>query len=99
MVVLIRNIVDGCDTNAQGAIVRAILDSRFRDNNPIALDFSGIFNVTSSFVNTAFVDFIDDNGFDQFKKLVSLKNVNRQVGSMVMSRIKSVAAKSDLAAQ
>lgn len=98
MVIFIRNIVDGCDTNAQGVIVRAVLDSQLRDSNPVVLDFSGIFNVTSSFVNTAFVDFIDDHGFDQFKKLVSLKNVNRQVGSMVTSRVKSVAAKSDLAA-
>ena len=98
MVILIQNIVDGCDTNAQGARVRTIIDEHLRDGSSIALDFSGIFNVTSSFVNTAFVDFIDEHGFDQFKKTVSLKNVNRQISSMVTSRVKSVAAKLELAA-
>lgn len=87
MVILMRNIVDGCDTNAQGAVVRSVIDSYLNQGKAVTLDFSDVFNVTSSFVNTAFVDLFDTYSVDQFKALVSLNNVNRQIGTLIKSRV------------
>jgi hypothetical protein len=98
MVIFVRNIVDACDTNAQGAIVRNVLDSYLRDGTHVTLDFSGVFNVTSSFVNTAFSDLLDDYDFGYFKSLVSLKNVNRQASALIKSRMNSAFAKKAVAA-
>lgn len=98
MVILIHKVVAGCDTNAQGAVVRKMLAAKIQDGNPVSLDFSNIFNVTSSFVNTAFIDLLEDLGVDKFKKLVLFKNVNRQIGMLIKSRVSAVAGKPTLAA-
>ncbi|MBV1865165.1 MAG: STAS-like domain-containing protein [Rhodobacteraceae bacterium] len=58
MVIVIQSIVDGCDTNAQGAIVQTMLRKYLSQQATVTLDFSGVFNVTSSFVNTAFVELL-----------------------------------------
>ena len=91
MVIVIQSIVDGCDTNAQGAIVQTMLRKYLSQQATVTLDFSGVFNVTSSFVNTAFVELLDDYNFDLFKSLVTIKNVNRQIGTLIKSRMEKEA--------
>ncbi|CUH46338.1 STAS-like domain-containing protein [Ruegeria atlantica] len=98
MVVYIRDIVDGCDTNAQGAVLSALLDANLSKMQSVTLDFTDVFNVTSSFVNTAFVDLMDRHDLAQFKQHVKLRNVNRQIATLVKSRLASMEAKSAMAA-
>lgn len=83
MVIFIRDIVKSCDTNAQGAIVYDTVLARLNKDCVLTLDFSGVFNVTTSFVNTAFVDLLDQLSFDTIKSRLAISNANRQVGALI----------------
>lgn len=87
MVVNVNSIVEGCDTNDQGAVVRDLLASNLKAGKDVVLDFSNVFNVTSSFVNTAFVDLFDEHSVDEFKKHVKLKNLSKQSATLIRSRV------------
>ena len=98
MVIIICDMVSSCDTNAQGDVVKSALLTHLRTNQCVALDFSGVFNVTSSFLNTAFIEAVEELGLDRFKRLVSIKNANRQVTTMIKSRISDRAQKAVISA-
>lgn len=87
MVTLVLDIVDACDTNAQGEVILSLLDANIVAGKKVTLDFAGVFNVTSSFVNVAFVELLDRHDFQTFGRLVSLKNANRQVASLIKQRV------------
>ncbi|MDE4305617.1 STAS-like domain-containing protein [Phaeobacter gallaeciensis] len=89
MVVVVKSVVGACDTNAHGAVLRDLILDGLDRQQPMCLDFTGIFNATSSFVNTAFLEVVEQRGFDAFKANVSLKNVNKQIAGLVRSRLSS----------
>lgn len=92
MVKNVKNLVDGCDTNDQGAVVYGYVAKSLRKGQSVGLDFSGISNVTSSFVNSSFVQLVDDFGVDAVRSLLVLKGVNSQISNMLRSRMMKVAA-------
>jgi hypothetical protein len=92
MVMKVQNLVDGCDTNDQGAVVYKFVATCLRKNSAVTLDFSGVSNVTSSFVNSSFVQLVDDFGFNSVKSLLVLKGVNSQIGRLLRDRMYKVAA-------
>lgn len=92
MVVSVRNLVKGCDTNDQGIVIYKLVSSYFKSGTSITLDFSGITNVTSSFVNSSFVQLIDDFGYDHVRSLLVIKGVNNQIGRLLRERMTKIAA-------
>jgi hypothetical protein len=89
MVIRILDFVSACDTNAQGDIVRKVILSRLKSNDIISLDFVGVPNVTSSFVNCALVSLLPDFNLKTIKARIQIKRVNRQIGNMIKDRMAS----------
>ena len=92
MVMSVKNLVSGCDTNDQGNTVYRYVAMCLREKKSVSLDFSGVSNVTSSFVNSSFVQLVDDFGYDNVRALLVLKSVNSQIGNMLKDRMTKVAA-------
>lgn len=92
----IKNLVSACDSNEQGDLVRqAILDG-LRGDNSVRLDFSGISNVTSSFVNSALISLIPRYDVAAIKARIRITKVNRQIGTMINDRFRSEEARANL---
>lgn len=89
MAVLVKSIVTACDTNAQGEKVRAAILKALDENTAVQLDFSGISNVTSSFVNSAFIELLPHYDIATIKNRLSITRVNRQIGNMINRRFQS----------
>ena len=88
----VTRLTTGCDTNEQGALLYDAVAEQLSLGGPVVVDFSGIPNVTSSFVNSSFVALIEDYGFDFFRNRVTLVGINRQIANMVRSRVQKQAA-------
>ncbi|WP_367317982.1 STAS-like domain-containing protein [Loktanella salsilacus] len=58
----------------------------------LTLDFSGVSNITSSFVNSSFVQLADDFGYDKVKSTIVIKGVNRQIANILRNRMTRMAA-------
>ncbi|MEM7544051.1 MAG: STAS-like domain-containing protein [Pseudomonadota bacterium] len=98
MVVRIADHLEGCDTNVQGAVVRDMIMSSFSQNDAISLDFSDVHNVTSSFVNTAFIEVLEHFGMPMIKSHLKITGANRQVAKLIGDRMRIEAAKLSIAA-
>jgi hypothetical protein len=92
MVINVKKLVSGCDTNDQGNVIYRYVALNLRESKPVSLDFSGVSNVTSSFVNSSFVQLVDDFGYDTVRTLLALKSVNSQIGNMLKDRMTKIAA-------
>ena len=87
MVISVRDVVAACDTNAHGEVLFSEIAPYLIADQQVAIDFSGVFNVTSSFVNSSFVELVDQFGTKQVQRLVVLQGVNRQIGAMIKARL------------
>lgn len=89
MVIRILDLVTSCDTNDQGDVVRhAILDC-LKTSDTVSLDFFGVTNVTSSFVNSSLISLLPDFDFETLKSRIRIQRVNRQIGNMIKDRMAS----------
>ncbi len=92
MVKSVRKLVIGCDTNDQGHVIYECASTSIQNNKVVTFDFSGVTNVTSSFVNSAFIQLIDDFGYDKVKSFVVLKGLNKQIDNLLRDRMTKLAA-------
>ena len=87
MVIRVKTLVDVCDTNSQGEVVRAAVVSALAVEGVVVISFSGLSNATSSFVNSAFVDLLETMPFEEIKRRVRVINASRQIVDMIKLRM------------
>ncbi|WP_420337527.1 STAS-like domain-containing protein [Roseibium sp.] len=92
MDIVVRNIVTHCDTNADGAAVKTALRPFLLKTDIVTVDFAGINNVTSSFINTAFIELIEEHGIKKFKDSVRVANATKQIADALKDRISARTA-------
>lgn len=83
----VNQIVASCYTNADGAVLYDALASAIDCNRLVTLDFSGVPQVTSSFVNSSLFALFDRYGPDILANKVRIVGVNRQVAGMLRLRL------------
>ena len=89
MVIRILDLVSSCDTNDQGDIVRSAILDQLDSSDVVSLDFFGVTNVTSSFVNSSLVSLLPDLDISTMKSRIRIQRVNRQIGNMIKDRMAS----------
>ncbi|WP_305972712.1 MULTISPECIES: STAS-like domain-containing protein [unclassified Mameliella] len=89
MVLIISSVVRSCDTNEQGDVVRLEIIKHLSKNEKVTLDFSGVTNVTSSFVNSALISLMPQYDVRTIKARIQVTRANRQIGTMINDRFRS----------
>lgn len=87
MVIVVGNHVSSCDTNAQGDVIYALISRAMTGPNTVIVDFSGMPNATSSFVNSAFVPLLLHYTFEVIKMRLVVRGAHPQIASMIRSRL------------
>ena len=88
MVVVVQSAVLSCDTGDQGRAVHEAVRIALSGGGNVTVDFSGVTNVTSSFVNAAFVALLCFMSFDDVRQRMKIVNANRQVAGMIRERMR-----------
>lgn len=97
MVIKISNHVERCYSNEEGKIIQDIIKPYLKNDEPLTLSFEGVSGVTSSFVNTAFIELLDEFDFDLIKKNIKFVHTTRQINKMIKDRYKfEVKKRNDL---
>ncbi|WP_121603769.1 STAS-like domain-containing protein [Virgibacillus sp. Bac332] len=86
MVIKISNHVERCYSNEEGKIIQDIIKPYLKNDEPLTLSFEGVSGVTSSFVNTAFIELLDEFNFDLIKKNIKFVHTTRQINKMIKDR-------------
>ncbi|MBM7585861.1 hypothetical protein JOC86_002403 [Bacillus pakistanensis] len=77
-----------CYSNKEGKTIQTILKRELNKGNPITVSFEKIDGVTSSFVNTAFIELLDDFEFNTIKSSIKFINTSKQINEMIKDRFK-----------
>lgn len=87
MVINVKSVSRYADTNAQGDLLFDAMYQGICQNEDVMVDFQGISNVTSSFVNSSFVRLLEVFDFGTIQKCVQISGANRQIAAMIKSRM------------
>ena len=83
MVIRALDLVERCDTAADGWIVHQILKEQLSSGQSVSLSFDGVYDVPSSFVNTSIVSLLSDFSEADIKSNLVITNATRQIADMV----------------
>ena len=89
-IINIKDITEGTASNASGFSVYTVMKNSLTSDNKITLSFDGVNSMSSSFLNSSVGAFIDDYGFDAFKKNVSIINYTPSTLNMIKSYLKDI---------
>ncbi|KAB8139247.1 DUF4325 domain-containing protein [Gracilibacillus oryzae] len=86
MVIKIASHVERCYSNEEGKIIQNLIKSNLEKNVSLTLSFEGVSGVTSSFVNTAFIELLDNYNFDFIKANIKFIHTTKQINKMIKER-------------
>lgn len=83
MVINVLNHVPFCFSSDQGDTIRALVEKKLASNEFVTVSFSGVSEVTSSFINSAFVSLLKSYDIKFIKSHVRFVSVSKQVADML----------------
>ena len=83
MVIRALDVVQQCNTSADGEAIYARLVPLLRSSEDVSLSFAGVRDVPSSFVNAAIVSLLRDFDPDFLRTHLTLTDANSQIADMV----------------
>lgn len=88
MVVKVQDHVSHCFSNEDGQTIYKQIKPLLLGENKVVVSFEGIDSVTSSFVNSAFIELLDSLGFSEIKERLSFTDSNEQINRTIKRRFK-----------
>lgn len=82
--IVVKCYMEECLTNEQGEKMRDLV---LKENSPITLDFSEITGMSTSFINSSFVDLLESKGID-FIRSLRIVNSTKQMNTTIQQRVK-----------
>lgn len=79
-------ISDFSNNNASGEILFMHIKNHFDNQESVVVSFQGISELSSSFVNSAFIDLLIDFDFDYIRKNLKFINSTKQINSLIKER-------------
>ena len=86
MVIKIKDHIERCYSNADGLVIYNIIEDYIRSNFPLTVSFQGIDSVTSSFVNSAFIELLNHFSFGHVKSYLRFVDSTSQINEMIKRR-------------
>lgn len=95
MVINVYDHVGRCYSNEDGKILKDLIKSYLDIKEPVTVSFKNVSGVTSSFVNTALIELLDEYSFDFIKNNIKYVDTTHQINSMIKSRFMFEVKKRD----
>ena len=87
MVIRIAELAPAAYTHDHGGTVHEAIAAELAEREVVVVSFAGIDTVTSSFVNAAFVPFLESLGFEAFKRRVRILDATRPTIDLIKHRM------------
>ncbi|UYT10740.1 STAS-like domain-containing protein [Lactococcus garvieae] len=83
----VRDLIsDFSNNNASGEILFQQIKNLFENQESVVVSFQGISDISSSFVNSAFIDLLNEYDFDYIRKNLKFINSTKQINSLIKDR-------------
>ncbi|MEM5014128.1 STAS-like domain-containing protein [Niallia taxi] len=82
----VKDLVDTVYSNDDGKVVYSEVKKQLQDNNKVAVSFDTIGALNTSFVNSAFIELLNDYDFNFIKNHIQFIDSTNQINQMIKSR-------------
>jgi len=82
----VLDIVDQCSSPENGEILHRVLKERLFAGERVALSFQGVSSVSTSFINTALIELLEEFDFEVIKSKLSFTDTNRIINETIKRR-------------
>lgn len=89
MDVKVLNIVDSCNTAAEGAALFDAIWPRLKDDKEVNISFDGVSEVTSSFVNASIVQLVLQIDYDSVGARLAISDISKQSAEIIRRCVKN----------
>lgn len=86
MVISVLAHVKRCYSNADGDVIYHVIKSAFQRNEKVVVSFKGIESVSTSFVNSAFIELLNDYSFENIRANLTFIDSCKQINDMIKKR-------------
>lgn len=82
----IKDLIDQVYSNDDGTVIYNELKKQLANDNKVTVSFDEIGALNSSFVNSAFIELLNDYDFQFIKKNIRFADTTKQINEMIKSR-------------
>lgn len=86
--IIVNQILTSYVTNDDGDVLYDKIKAAFDSGEKVKISFQGISGLNSSFVNSAFVQLLEDYNFEFIKRHLMFVDSNKQINGLILSRFK-----------
>jgi hypothetical protein len=86
VIIKILDNVNRCMTNKDGLIIFNLINPLLNNSQQVTVSFHGVDSVTTSFINSAFIELLQYHSFDYIKKNITFSNTTRDINMLIKKR-------------
>lgn len=86
MVIEVLNYVERCYSNDDGLVINGVIKKALQSGNQVEVSFKGVNSVTSSFINSAFIELLKSYEIEYVKQQLTFINSNKSINRMIRDR-------------
>lgn len=84
--IMVKDYTTQCYTNHDGELIYELIVSEFQKGNKVQVSFQGIDSVSSSFVNSAFIDLLEKYDFTKIKNDLFFTESTKLINDVIKRR-------------
>jgi hypothetical protein len=86
MIIKILDFVNRCMTNEDGLIIFNLINPLLNNGQHVIVSFQGVDGVTTSFINSAFIDLLQNHSFEYIRKNINFTNTTKNINELIKKR-------------
>lgn len=84
--IIVNEHLESCYSNEDGEKIYNLIYKELKDGRKITISFEGVNSVTSSFVNTSFIELLNDFTFEYIKNSIEFKKTSKPLRDIITKR-------------
>lgn len=84
--IIVKDVVDNCSDNASGLKILTLVEEALRAGEEVTVSFEGISYVSTSFVNSAFINLLENFTYNTIKAKLSFIKSTIQINKLIKER-------------
>lgn len=84
--IIVKELVDNVRDNQSGLVLLEAIQNAFEKKQKVIVSFESIPYISTSFINSAFINLLDDYTFEEIKANLTFKNSTAQINQLIRER-------------
>ncbi|MGE1025115.1 STAS-like domain-containing protein [Bacillus sp. GMs2/2] len=82
----VLNYVNQCYSNDDGKVIQDLIRKAFMQHEKVGVSFEGVTSLNSSFINTAFIELLNEYDFSFIRNHLTFINSTSQINTAIRNR-------------